>query len=159
MTGLLSLKTWKSSQSHLKNHLWIWNSCVWKWGTAYEYLPHSYGYLKRENSCPVVCGFLPKTQEKRLVLYCDFAMLSYISTILGTFWCTKNCRKNTIWRTKKTQKKHNDMLHEKRQKRARIGARRNAHDLVHEEINKTCHGCCMSKYKKRKVFLVQKMVL
>ena len=151
--GLLSLKTWKSSQSHLKNHLWIWNSCVWKWGTAYEYLPHSYGYLKRENSCPVVCGFLPKTQEKRLVLYCDFAMLSYISTILGTFWCT------TPYGARKNAEKKQWYVAWKRQKRARIGARRNAHDLVHEEINKTCHGCCMSKYKKRKVFLVQKMVL
>ena len=68
-------------------------------------------------------------------------------------------KKHHIAHEKNAEKKNNDMLHEKRQKRARIGARRNAHDLVHEEINKTCHGCCMSKYKKRKVFLVQKMVL
>ena len=59
-------------------------------------------------------------------VYCDFTMPCYSSTILGTIWCTKKCRKK--------------------------------HDLAHEEINKTCHGCCMRKFK-NKVFLVQKMVL
>jgi hypothetical protein len=55
----------------------------------------------------------------------------------SAIWCTKKGSKNPIWCTKKCKK------------RARFGARRNA-KKNHEEINETCHGCCMRKWKIKK---------
>jgi len=46
----------------------------------------------------------------------------------------KNAKKNAIWCTKECRKKR---------------------DMAHEEINETCHGCCMRKCKK-KVFWCKK---
>ena len=87
------------------------------------------------NFCPRFpgrCFLLPSNPfwEKRSIecdnivyMICDFTMLCYVST---NFWCTKNCRKKHDIAPRTAEKKH-DMVHEKRQTRAR--ARRNKQNM------------------------------
>ena len=128
------------------------SACVWSHQSAQAALDQ----WGSGNFCPRFpgrCFLLPSNPswEKRTIqcdnivhMICDFTMLCCSSTILGTIWRTKNCRKKRDMVHKKSRKKH-DIVHEKRQTRARFGVRINKQNMswvswvLHEEMPSKKH--------------------